>query len=147
MRICALSLLRFFIKTHKVNQKSEIFELLLFTTRYFVVACSLIGANLLPGIFSLRSKKPICICSHSLTRKAYNRSLRSLNAFLSHLVGKISVICVVVFDLLSIITTTTKTQKYAKNHKNAKLSILMGGGRVDMGKKVFLDFKGYFVMI
>lgn len=43
-------------KTHKVNQKSEIFELLLFTTRYNKVACSLIGANLLPGIFRYAQK-------------------------------------------------------------------------------------------
>ena len=71
-------------KNTKVNQKSEIFELLFINTRS-KRACILIGANLLPGVFSLRSKKPICICSHSLTRKAYNRSLRSLNAFLSHL--------------------------------------------------------------
>ena len=84
-----------FIKKNKVNQKSEIFELLLFiTTRYNKVACSLIGANLLPSIFSLRSKKQICICSHSLTRLAYNRSLRSLNAFLSHLGVKIMLCCV-----------------------------------------------------
>ena len=125
MRICALSLLRFFIKTHKVNQKSRFLNFY-FITRSFG-ACITIGANLLPGVFSLRSKKPICICSHSLTRKAYNRSLRSLNAFLSTFRGKNSVVLCVVFDLLSIITTT-KTQKYAKNHKLAKLSILMGGG-------------------
>ena len=48
-------------KTNKVNQKSRFLNFY-FITRSFG-ACISIGANLLPGVFSLRSKKPICICS------------------------------------------------------------------------------------
>ncbi|WP_141082263.1 hypothetical protein [Campylobacter devanensis] len=57
--------------------------------------------------------------------------------------GKNSVVLCVVFDLLSIITTTiTKKPQISKiKHFN------VGGGRVDMGKKVFFDFKGYFVRL
>ncbi|WP_236860808.1 hypothetical protein [Campylobacter porcelli] len=72
-------------------------------------------------------------------KKHKNRSFHSLNAFLSHLVEKISVVLCVEFDLLSI-TTTTKTQKYAKNHKLAKLAFLGGGVVVGYRLKCFFGF-------
>ncbi|MCI6564701.1 hypothetical protein [Campylobacter sp.] len=52
-------------KTHLINQKSLIFELLSFTTRS-KRARSIIGANLLPGIFRYFVAQKTDLCMFAL---------------------------------------------------------------------------------
>ena len=110
------------------KSKIKIFELLFIYYTLPKQRVILIGANLLPSIFSLRSKKQICICSHSLTRE--HKIAHFIRSMLSHTHLGVKIVLFCVLCLICYPSSPPQSQKNTKICKKpqiSKISILGGG--------------------